>query len=274
MALKKRKGEKKKAASGAKKSRPAAPKPRAAASPAPADKARRDAWLARHKKYTELFGPAFPKGKVLAPDGNYVTAAAATKQDLCFAQYPPRPDRIGWLYVTHGLSQACVKGDRPARTELAVHWRDRDTKALGILAEAAQSLLVDGHPMTPGAILSCQERPKLSVVNLQHWIICLPDQAVPAHLDVALGGKKAKGEAGRIRFILLMGISDAELQCALKVNPSLADGRQVLLEALQTGGVFPMSDPSRTCLTRRGDFHRLWEHAFHAVRERAANGSS
>jgi hypothetical protein len=112
---------------------------------------------------------------------------------------------------------------------------------------------------------------------LQHWLACEPDPTIPAHLDIPLNphsGKKGKGEVGRLRFVLLLGISDAELQCALKVNPALADGRTVLLEALQDGGVFPVSDPERTCLTRRSDFHRLWENAFRIVRERTANGNA
>jgi hypothetical protein len=42
------------------------------------------------------------------------------------------------------------------------------------------------------------------------------------------------------------------------------------MEALRMGGIYPVSDPKRLCLTRRRDFHRLWENAFRVVRERKA----
>lgn len=251
-------------------------KPRPVSAPKPsasgpglrgADLQPRQAWVARHKSYAEFFGETLPKGKVLLADGGCVTPAAASREALSFAQYPPRPGRIGWLYVTHGLSQAAMKSNRPARLELALHWRERDTKApLQVLAQAAKCALDSGGPLGPGAVLSSQEMPGLRVANLQHWLACAPDPAIPAQLELSLPPKTG---VRHIRFLLLLGISDAELQCALKVNPALADGRQVLLEALQSGGVFPMSDPERTCLTRRTDFHRLWENTFRAVRERA-----
>lgn len=222
----------------------------------------RKTWVARHKAYAQVFGPAFPKGQVLLADGNCLGPAAACRRDLSFAQYPPRPDRVGWTYVTHGLSQACVKGKHPLRIELALHWRERDhMAAVGVLAQAAKCVLETGTPISPGAVLSSQEVPELGVSNLRHWLACDPDSAIPARID---------HPGVRVHFVLLLGVSDAELQCALRVNPALADGRQVLLEALQSGGVFPMSDPERTCLTRRSDFHRLWEKSFQLVRERAA----
>jgi hypothetical protein len=68
--------------------------------------------------------------------------------------------------------------------------------------------------------------------------------------------------------MVLLGISDAELEQAMKVPTELADGRKVLMEALRSGGVFPVTDPKRLCLTRRRDFRRLWENAFRTVRER------
>jgi hypothetical protein len=44
------------------------------------------AWAARDKKYTEIFGPLFPKGKFTAPDGAVVTPASAQKIPVCIAQ--------------------------------------------------------------------------------------------------------------------------------------------------------------------------------------------
>ena len=226
----------------------------------------RKTWIARHKAYAQVFGPAFPKGQVLLAEGECIAPAAACRRNLSFMQYPPRPDRLGWIYVTHGLSQACAKGKRALRIELALHWRGRDNKAaVGVLAQAAKYMLESGTPISPGAVLSSQEVPSLGVSNLRHWLACEPDSAIPARIEHS---------GVCVHFVLLLGISDAELQCALRVNPALADGRQVLLEALQCGGVFPMSDPERTCLTRRSDFHRLWERSFQTVRERITNGEA
>ena len=97
--------------------------------------------------------------------------------------------------------------------------------------------------------------------GLGNWIAATPDKAIP---------EKIEQPGGSVKMILLLGVSDAEMQVALKVNPEHANGRQVLLEALKAGGVFPVTDPKRTCLTRRRDFLRLWENAFRMVREARA----
>jgi hypothetical protein len=70
---------------------------------------------------------------------------------------------------------------------------------------------------------------------------------------------------------VLLGITEDELQMGLRVRPEIANGRQVLLEAMRSGGVYPVSDPARGCMTRRRDFHRVWETSFRTVREKAGH---
>jgi hypothetical protein len=127
--------------------------------------------------------------------------------------------------------------------------------------QAVQYMNETRRPIAPGMVLSGSEIPDLNVGPLEHWLACVPDRGIP---------EKFAHPEGSVRFVLLMGISDAEMQHALRVNPSLADGREVLFEALRQGGVYPVTDTERLCMTRRGDFHRLWENAFRTVRERKA----
>ncbi|MCY3021634.1 MAG: suppressor of fused domain protein [Planctomycetota bacterium] len=202
---------------------------------------------------------------MLLADGSCVTPLAGCREGLCVMQYPPRPDRMSWVYVTHGLSQAARKGRRSSRLELVVHWRNRESQAARVLLHAARSMLESGSPVGPGTVISSRDVPGVAAPGLQHWLVCGPDRTIPERIE---------HPGGHVRFVLLLGITDAELQCALRVNSALADGRQVLLEAVRDGGVYPVSDPERNCLTRRGDFLRLWENAFRTVRERTANGTA
>ena len=93
--------------------------------------------------------------------------------------------------------------------------------------------------------------------TLPHWIVCVSDKSTPAKLD---------SDSGNVHFAVLVGITEAEMQCAMRVRPELADGRKVLFEALRRGQVYPITDPDRTCMTRRRDFHRIWEAAFQHVK--------
>lgn len=215
-------------------------------------------WPAREKSLAQVFGPPIPKGKVLLPDGEAATPLAGSRAGLCLLQFAPRPDRLSWVYASHGLSEQPKKNAK-VRTEIYVQWRQRDTGApVRILARIAAQLAESGHCIAPGEVITSDEKMDLSTEGVQHWLVCAPDKTIAPHIDC--GG-------GKVRLMQLLGISDAELQFALKVKPELADGRRVLAEALRNGGVFPVTDPARTCLTRRRDFNRLWENAFRAVRK-------
>lgn len=218
-------------------------------------------FASRDRKYSEIFGAVFPKGRVFDPTGESITSAVGAQLELCCAQYAPTPDRMSWVYVTHGISTSAGAKNKDARYELMMHSRDRDNAAARVLASAAKYILSSGNLLSPGDLISSSQISDPGLPGLQHWVVATPDKTVPEKLEQA---------GGAMRLILLLGVSDAEMQVALKVNPDLADGRRVLLEALRAGGVFPVTDPKRTCLTRRRDFHRLWECAFRAVRENKA----
>ncbi|HEY3320226.1 MAG TPA: suppressor of fused domain protein [Planctomycetota bacterium] len=214
-------------------------------------------WIARDRKYSEIFGVLQPRGRVFTPAGDPVTLQAGSKLGYCLAQYAPHPDHVNWICVTHGLSQVTLQRGRASQIELIVNWHQPESApALAVLSAAAQMMLSSGKPLTPGELIT------LTVPDQgpcpKHWLVAKPDESVPHKLDA--GG-------GPFHMLLLMGISDAEMEFATKVNPELADGRRVLLEALRAGGVYPVSDPLRLCLTRRRDFNRLWENAFRMICE-------
>ncbi|HLX64454.1 MAG TPA: suppressor of fused domain protein [Planctomycetota bacterium] len=214
----------------------------------------------REKKYAELFGPSLPKGKGLNAEGEPIQAAEFAEKGWTILQFPPRPGRLSWIYATHGLSTAVAKGkERPTRMELVMHWRDKDILPLKILTAAAKYVLESGNMLASGQIISGDEGIGADVELVRHCLACDPEPTIPRHVELP---------SGVIQPLVLMGISDAEFEYAMKVRPDLADGRLVLMEALRTGGVFPVTDPKRQCLTRRRDFMRIWENAFRYVRER------
>jgi hypothetical protein len=153
-----------------------------------------------------------------------------------------------------------VKGrEKPLRVELVMHWRDKDTLPLQILTAAAKYISSSGNVLAPGQVLSASEGVNTGIDLIYHCLAFDPEPALPRELDLP---------GGAVRPLVLLGISDAELEFAAKVRPELADGREVLMEALRSGGVFPVTDPKRLCLTRRRDFMRIWEAAFRKIRER------
>ncbi len=243
----------------------AAPKMASATKPAKVTKPTKPSGAAaeakiREKKYTELFGPSLPKGRGLNPQGEAITPEEFAAQGLSVMQFPPRTGRLSWIYSTHGLSTVRAQGkDRSTRTELVMHWREKDNAALQVLSDAAKYMLKTGHLLAPGEIVSEADGVPGNAAMLKHFLAFDPAPVMPRALDMP---------GGDVRTIVLLGISDAELEYAAKVRPELADGRIVLMEALRAGGVFPVTDPKRQCLTRRRDFLRIWETAFRGVRER------
>ena len=215
----------------------------------------------REQKFAEVFGPVFPKGRALGAEGETLTPDQLAERGWSIMQFAPKAGRLSWLYVTNGLSALKSNATgKPTRIELVLHWRDRDLAPLRLLAEAVRAVVEGAVPATPGHLLSSSEGLNLEIELIRH--------CVTLDVDPLAGGIDLPG--GTVTPLLLLGISDAEHELALKVRPELADGRHVLMEALRMGGIYPVSDPKRLCLTRRRDFHRLWENAFRAVRERKA----
>jgi len=219
-----------------------------------------EAWQVRDKRFVELFGPATPKGGVLGPEGECSCAKARNNKELYVGQYGPRIGRVGWLYTTHGLSVQSVAGStRKTRQELLLNWADRDAKiACQILKFFSQTMLDSGAPLTVGQLFPPEACTTLKSSGFAAWLVG------PGGLP---GIDRFADEPYGNVFLSLQGVTEAEYQFAQKVRADLADGRIVLLHALQLANVFPVSDVNRSCLTRRGDFNRIWENAFRIARE-------
>ncbi|MFH0939416.1 MAG: suppressor of fused domain protein [Planctomycetota bacterium] len=190
-------------------------------------------WVAREKQYAKIFGSLFPQGKLLNADGESITSLVAAHEKFCVRQSAPQPNRMGWIYVSHGLSQSRVrKFNQKQRMELLLHWKERDTQApVRVLTQFAQYLLTTGNGLSFGQIITADEKLDLADSGFKHWLICPPEQSMPAFIaDVG----------GKVNFVLLLGICEDELQSALRVKPEIADGRNVLFEALKAGGIFPL----------------------------------
>src|SRR5690242_15143289 len=83
-------------------------------------------FVSRDRKYSEIFGAVFPKGRVFDPTGESITTAEGAQLELCCAQYAPTPERMSWVYVTHGISTSSGAKNKDTRYELMMHSRDRD----------------------------------------------------------------------------------------------------------------------------------------------------
>ncbi|MEI6232509.1 MAG: suppressor of fused domain protein, partial [Planctomycetota bacterium] len=178
----------------------------------------------------------------------------------CVMQFPPRPGRLSWIYATHGLSTVCAAGkSQPTRVELVMHWRDKSSAAVRIMTDVANIIRQTGRIPAPGEFLSAADGIRIDENDLmvKHVLAFAPEPMMPRTLDLP---------GGAVAPLMLLAISDAEREAAAKVRPELADGRLVLMNALRAGGVFPVSDPKRQCLTRRRDYLRIWEAAFRGVR--------
>lgn len=218
----------------------------------------------REKKFAELFGPASPKGKGLNAEGEPMTPAEVAERGWTLLQFPPPEGRMSWIYATHGLSTMKPKGsDKPTRIELVIHWREQNTLPLRLLGEAARHILETGNVPAPGQILSAQDGFSMNVDLARH---CITIEALPDQQRIEIPGAS-------FTPLVLIGISDAELDIASRVRAEHADGRLVLTEALRLGGIVPVTDIKRQCLTRRRDFNKIWETAFRTVREKKGSAS-
>lgn len=217
---------------------------------------------AREKKLVELFGPSLPKGKGVNAAGETMSPTEVAEQGWCLMQFPPPEGRMSWIYTTHGLSTARAKGsDKPTRVELVVYWREKHTLPLQLLNDVARYILETGNVPEAGQLITAEDAAITVATDLARH--CVTGEALGP-------GKRVEVPGGSFTPIVLLGISDAELEFASRVRPDIADGKQVLIEALRIGGVFPVTDPKRLCLTRRRDFNKVWEAAFRTVRERKA----
>jgi len=176
----------------------------------------------------------------------------------------PRPDRMSWIYTTLGIATTpAAKHSKPYHLELTAHWKVRDPKAAArILTTIAKHTLDNGIRLNAGDIVTTDATMDLRADGILHWLVCPPDRATPSPVKIA---------GGNVHLLVLLGITEDELQMGLRVRPEIANGRQVLLEAMRSGGVYPISDPARGCMTRRRDFHRVWETSFRTVREKAGH---
>lgn len=256
-----------KSAAKPKPSKPAKPTAKKSAAKKPVEKkpaaSSAGAARTRERKFAELFGPSFPKGKGLNVEGEPMTPAEVAELGFTLLQFPPPEGRMSWIYATHGLSTLKAKGaDKPTRIELVIHWREKHTHPLRLLNEVARQVLETGIVPEPGQILSAQDGFSINVDMARH---CITVEALP--------GKRVEIPGASFTPLVLIGISDAELEYASRVRAELADGRQVLTEALRLGGIVPVTDSRRQCLTRRRDFNKIWETAFRTVRERKGSAS-
>jgi hypothetical protein len=111
---------------------------------------------------------------------------------------------MSWVYITHGLSQACCAGGKPAATELVLLWRQRENDVTTRCAQPHRE--VHSRDRKPGLRQPGRHQPgtdRLGATGFQHWLACKPETNIPEHIE------QGKSKAS---LLILVGITDAEMR--------------------------------------------------------------
>ena len=213
---------------------------------------------AREDAYAAIFGESDPPGQVLSPDD---ADLAINWPGGGIYVFPPRGDRRGFHYVTHGLSQpldypdadAAPPSDRERVSglgcELVIATPDRQKWPAMLLVELVKYLLLNedavlilpGDRMPTGAFGKVAPGTQLS------------------HIFATTSGEYASQlllPGGRCTLVHLVGATAAEIARAKKEGGAF--GTKVLAETLRRLGVGYVTDTARRSATESAGFDAAW----------------
>lgn len=205
---------------------------------------------AREDAFSSIFGESDPPGQILSPSDAQLTINWPGGGIYVF---PPRGDRRGWHYVTHGLSQPFdfenaqeVSG---LGCELVLSTPERCEWPAMLLIELVKYLLFNedavmilpGDRMPTGAFKQVAPGSKLT-----HMFATTSTEYATS---IALPG-------GRCTLVHLVGATADEIERAKKEGGAF--GTKVLGETLRRLGVGFMTDTARGSATADGTFDAAW----------------
>jgi hypothetical protein len=213
---------------------------------------------AREDALEAIFGPCDPPDQILSPDDPELMINWPGGGIYAF---PPRGERAGWHYVTHGLAQPFGDDDEPREDgmrwsglgiELVVATPDRSEWAPSLLVDFVRYLLFqdDAELIVPGdRIPTSAFRTYTEGSELSHVIATIsPEYEHELMLP-----------AGRCTLVHLVGVTTKEIERAKSADSG--EGTIALGEALRRLGPGYVTDTKRTCTTAQSGFDAAWAEA-------------
>ena len=209
-----------------------------------------DAMASREQVLASVFGPSAPADQVFKPADENLEL---TVPGFAFLRYPPVPNRVFWLYITHGLAQPAEFEDfrdgfagegSGYGVEFGLATAAEETWPFPMLELLSKYVLGSSKPVFPGDRIPASD---LMVEARGGGLMALPTPAF----------SEFKTLSGTFDVIQLVGITAGELKKA-KGYPGYV-GSKILELVLEEIGIGGITDRKRACMTRNPDFDRIWQ---------------
>lgn len=207
---------------------------------------------AREDAYASIFGESDPPGQILSPED---ADLALNWPGGGIYVFPPRGDRRGWHYVTHGLSQPLDYADHDGERvsglgcELVIATPDRQKWPAMLLVELVKYLLFneDAVLILPGDRMPTGAFAKVAPGTQLSHIFATTSGEYASHLLLP---------GGRCTLVHLVGATAPEIARAKKEGGAF--GTKVLAETLRRLGVGYVTDTARRSATESAGFDAAW----------------
>jgi hypothetical protein len=217
---------------------------------------------AREDAYAHVFGASDPPDQILSPDDPELTINWPGGGIYAF---PPRGERRGWHYVTHGLAQPFGPDEPDAPEderasglgiELVIATPGPSAWAPSLLVDFVRYLLFqdDAELIVPGDRIPTSAFETYAPGSaLSHVIATISPEY---EHDIKLPG-------GRCTLVHLVGVTTDEIARARSVDGG--EGTIAIGEALRRLGPGYVTDTARRCATRDAGFEQAWNEAISSV---------
>lgn len=206
---------------------------------------------AREDAYAAIFGDSDPPGQILSPGDAQLTINWPGGGIYVF---PPRGDRRGWHYVTHGLSQPLDFDGEPGEVsglgcELVISTPTRCEWPSMLLLELVKYLLFDEEAVIilPGDRMPTGAFAKVAPGTQLSHMFATTSTEYPSTLRLP---------GGRCTLVHLVGATAAEIERAKKEGGAF--GTKVLGETLRRLDVGFVTDTGRRSATEDAAFDAAW----------------
>jgi hypothetical protein len=223
---------------------------------------------AREDAYAHIFGQTDPPDQILSPSDSDLMMNWPGGGVYAF---PPRGNRTGWHYVTHGLSQPftdpetdeAAEGEDEEKVsglgiELVVATPDKSEWAPSLLIDCVRYLMFDDQAqlIVPGDRMPTSAFKTYSPGSELAAMIATTSDDYDHHILLP---------AGALTLVHLVGVTAPELARAKEGGG--AEGTFVLASVLCTLGPGFVTDTERACSTKDPRFEASWKEMEAALAE-------
>jgi hypothetical protein len=215
---------------------------------------------AREDAYAHIFGQTDPPNQILSPSDPELTINWPGGGVYAF---PPRGERSGWHYVTHGLAQPFdgpedfdeEDEDEPVSglgIELVISTPSPCDWAPLLLIDCVRYMLFDENAslIVPGDRMPTRAFESYAGGSLLTHMIATTSEEYDHHILLP---------AGQCTLVHLVGVTAEEVARAKEMKSG--DGTQVLSDVLAELGPGYVTDTKRPCTTQDPRFEKAWNTA-------------